>query len=242
MPARYNLWALLALSLWAPASSWGQMPDAAAIEAARLKMQEAMARIAKPGAAQDVPAMPGARELSRQPVSAMPRLAVPRANLDLADIVARSRALPQYGQAPRDPADDLLVFVSLSMPPETLRLLAEQAGRAGAVLVLRGLKQDSMRLTLAEVQKILGGQSAPWQINPEAFRRFAVEQAPTFVLARPVAACQGRCPEQAAAPAESYVKAVGDVSLDYALEAVARGAAGWRDLAEARLQRMRRQP
>jgi conjugal transfer pilus assembly protein TrbC len=68
------------------------------------------------------------------------------------------------------------------MPRASLQLLTDQAARAGAVLVLRGLKSQSMRQTVAAVQELIGKRRVAWVIDPEAFTRFAVRQAPTFVL------------------------------------------------------------
>lgn len=239
MPARNNLaWLLLAVVPAVTAGTPG-MPGAEAIEAARRQMRDAMARVAPAPAVEqarrDHP-MPAAAELARQPISSMPNVVVPRQQIDVAAIAARYQDIAQPRQAQ---GADVLVFVSLSMPRETLRLLADQAGRAGGALLIRGLKQDSMRKTLAEVQEVLSGQDVPWQIDPEAFRRFGVVHAPTFVIARPAMPCQGACPSKTSASADTFIKIAGDVSLDYALEAIARGAGGWRDEAETRLARMR---
>ncbi|MDP2430846.1 MAG: type-F conjugative transfer system pilin assembly protein TrbC [Pseudomonadota bacterium] len=237
MPARNNLaWLLLA---FAPAvMAAPTMPSAEAIEAARRQMRDAMARMAPAveQARRDHP-MPVAAELARQPISAMPNVTAPRQQIDVAAIAARYQDIAQPRQAQ---GADVLVFVSLSMPRETLRLLADQAGRARGALLIRGLKQDSMRKTLAEVQEVLSGQDVPWQIDPEAFRRFGVVHAPTFVVSRPAAPCQqGACPSKISAPADTFVKIAGDVSLDYALDVIARGAGDWRGEAEARLARMK---
>ena len=62
-----------------------------------------------------------------------------------------------------------------------------------------------------------------WVIDPEAFTRFSVRQAPTFVLTLNDAAndMQGNCRAGCATPA-SFVSVAGDVSLDYALETIQR--------------------
>jgi conjugal transfer pilus assembly protein TrbC len=54
------------------------------------------------------------------------------------------------------------------------------------------------------------------QIDPQAFDRYAVTQTPSFVLVRdgvlPAPCASGVC-----VPADGFVMAAGDVSLDYAL-------------------------
>ncbi len=244
MPARYRrprlspclTGVLLAGISFASLSAPG-MPSAEAIEAARQQMRAVMPRVAPmmEQARQDNP-MPKARDLARQPISAMPNVTVSRQPIDVGAIAERYREMTRPQQAQQ--GIDVLVFVSLSMPRETLRLLADQTSRAGGALVLRGLKKDSMMVTLKEVQEILDGQDVSWQIDPEAFRRFGIIHAPSFVVARQTEGCQGDCAKMAM-PADSFVKVAGDVSLDYALDAIGRGAGDWRDEVNARLVRMR---
>src|SRR5262249_44724368 len=81
----------------------------------------------------------------------------------------------------------LFVFVTLGMPEQTLRLLIDQASRARAVMVLRGLANASIRQTAAEVQRLIGEKRVEWLIDPQAFDRFGVNQAPTFVLPKALA-------------------------------------------------------
>ena len=102
----------------------------------------------------------------------------------------------------------LRVFVTLDMPAASLKGLADQAARSGAVLVLRGLKNNSMRTTLTALQALIGERQVAWQIDPEAFKHFRVERAPTFVLLT--------------GGSGSFAAVAGDVSLDYALHAMER--------------------
>ena len=120
----------------------------------------------------------------------------------------------------------LLVFVSLSMPRPTLQRLVGQAARAKASIVLRGFANGSLRDTVAQVQGLIGARQVAVQIDPLAFDRYAVTRVPTFVLVRdgtrPVACASGSC-----APADSFLRTSGDVSLDYALEHMRRSAPGF---------------
>ena len=160
-----------------------------------------------------------------------------------------SRALPQpLSRTPidlealaramhRKPMDDsgaglatepgLLVFVSLSMPRPTCNAhLVDQAARGqGLSIVLRGFANGSLRDTVAQVQGLIGSRQVAVQIDPQAFDRFSVTRVPTFVLVRdgtrPVACASGSC-----APADSFLRTSGDVSLDYALEHMRRRRPG----------------
>jgi conjugal transfer pilus assembly protein TrbC len=136
----------------------------------------------------------------------------------------------QTDAATRGPA--LLVFVSFSMPPESLLRLAHQAKRSDGVLVFRGLTGATLREMVGRVEP-LAKTGAAIQIDPEAFARFGVEVVPTFVLAESLASCGD-------ATCEGRVRRVaGDVTLDYALERLARGDGAIGSAAAERLSQLR---
>lgn len=146
----------------------------------------------------------------------------PGAGIDIGALARQSGqingAMQPAALPPQEPA--LRIFVTLDMPQGSLRRLVDQAERAGAVLVLRGLKNQSMRQTVAAVSELLGQRRAGWVIDPEAFERHGVEAAPTFLLtmgedAPPCSATTCTVPRP-------FVSVSGDVSLDYALEHMAR--------------------
>lgn len=132
----------------------------------------------------------------------------------------------------------LFLFVSLTMPRATLQGLVDQAARAKATIVIRGFANGSLRDTVALVQGLIGKRQVAIQIDPLAFDRFAISKVPSFVLVRdgtrPVACTSGSC-----APAESFLRSTGDVSLDYALEHMQRSAPGFSPAADIFLKRIR---
>lgn len=166
---------------------------------------------------------PGPDRLGAQPAPAPPSVKVPSAPVPT-DIEALARAGARLGSsaaAGNAPAP-LRIFITLEMPRASLQLLTDQAARSGAVLVLRGLKANSMRETLAAVSGLIGERQVAWVIDPEAFARYRIERAPTFLLsldeeAKPEPSCGSDCRMPAA-----FVSVSGDVSLDHALETLAR--------------------
>ena len=132
----------------------------------------------------------------------------------------------------------LFIVVSLTMPRATLQGLVDQAARAKATIVIRGFANGSLRDTVALVQGLIGQQQVAIQIDPLAFDRFAISKVPSFVLVRdgtrPVACASGSC-----APADSFLRSTGDVSLDYALEHMQRSAPVFAPAAELFLKRIR---
>ncbi len=213
MPARTERCVLAAaacaLGLLASASAHAQTPrwpDAADIERA-----------------QKAHPFPTPDRLGVQPVPSPPSVKLPAAP-PATDIEALARAGARLGQAAATASAPvpLRIFITLEMPRASLQLLTDQAARSGAVLVLRGLKANSMRETLAAVSGLIGERQVAWVIDPEAFARYGVERAPTFVLslddrAEPGASCGSDCRTPAA-----FASVSGDVSLDLALEILAR--------------------
>nr|WP_307727777.1 type-F conjugative transfer system pilin assembly protein TrbC [Massilia sp. TS11] len=158
--------------------------------------------------------------------------------LDLGQVAAGygSAARAQLAEAQAAQAGTLSVFITLTLPEPTLDRLFEQAARAQATLVLRGLEGGSMRATLLHVQRLVGKRQVAVQIDPQAFERYAVQAVPAFVLAAAVPSCAG-----AACPATGFAKAAGDVSLDYALDRFAQLPA-YAAEARRRLQTLRGRP
>ena len=162
------------------------------------------------------------------PAKVMPRvdaLPVPATQTPV-DLEALARGFAGATGSPTLPGADeprLIVFISLSMPEATLARLADQAARARAQLLLRGLSEGSLPRTAARIQQLIGTRPVAVQIDPRAFDRYAIQRVPSFVLARaggPDTACRG----EQCARADDHVTAAGDVSLDYALAHFQRSA------------------
>ena len=196
---------------------------------------------------------PTPAQLAAQPARPLPQIPTTPVAKATIDIAAMAR---QGGQLAAPSANatpgTLRIFITLDMPRGSLQRLVDQAARSGAVLVLRGLKAQSLRETLAVVSDLIDKRPVAWVIDPDAFTRFGVTSAPTFVLtlADETAAsgpgmsgakgneanppqCGGSCLASTA-----FVRVAGDVSLDYALEAIAKRSPAAEPRATALLQRM----
>lgn len=195
-----------------------------AIAAARKRTEEVMSNpiLSQPKPAQGVPS---------------PRFDVPTTPKAVADplAIAQKYRNSELARAAVNTPRDLMVFVSLSMPSETLKRLARQSAQAGAVMVLRGLKggmkDRGLTRTMAAI-KPLADAGASIQIDPTAFNRFNVQSVPTFVLATEPPGCM---PDQCQIDSAAVT---GDVSLDYALEHFAKRKDVFGSLAAERLARM----
>lgn len=195
-------------------------------------------------------------------------------DIDLDALMARYGAMRET-PALADDREQLLVFISASVPRESLRRLAQQAASVGAPLVLRGVVGNDFPATAAFMRDILGependgkppatssknvltwtpeatpkgretgisrvnsqGQSKPRaMIDPTLFARFDVRQVPAVVLVPDGACVAGirACPH--ATPAHAHV--AGDVTLDYALDHIARTHPEAKSVADALLARL----
>lgn len=188
--------------------------------------------------------LPDPATLQRAPapsvrVDALPR---PASEAKPGDLGAMARGFEgaiteSVDASPLKQGPGLIVFVSLSMPEATLKRLVEQAHRARARLVVRGFVDGSFRATVSRMEQLLGGRNSGFQIDPQLFANFGVSAVPTFVVVNPRSkpSCRdGKC--QSVAP---FASVAGDVSVDYALEYIARHDANVAASARAILARFR---
>jgi conjugal transfer pilus assembly protein TrbC len=135
--------------------------------------------------------------------------------VDPAEIARKYRDNYAVMKQQQQPTEELLVFVSTSMPPATLKRLGEQARKAGAVIVLRGFRgglvKDALKETMGFIKPMVE-TGATVKVDPEAFARHDVTAVPTFVIA----AREEGCAVELCA-VRSFALS-GDVSLEFALE------------------------
>lgn len=152
------------------------------------------------------------------------------------DIEALARQYEQKSAARR--SDELMVFASFTMPAASLKRLVSQARQVGAAVVLRGFRNNSLKET-AQAIEALGELGGNVLVNPNAFTKYQVKTVPTLVLAR--AATIDQVDAQGCALPDDYVAVSGDVTLDYALDEIARRAPGFEPVATRYLRQIRGQ-
>lgn len=133
---------------------------------------------------------------------------------------------------------DLLAFVSFSMPAASLERLAGEAARSGAVLVFRGLKDNSMKATAAAFTPY-SKMGARAQVDPTAFKRYGVKTVPRYVLN---SGDRTACAVQESVCVERALQMGGDVSLEYALERMATSRHSLASTADRYLGTLRGRP
>lgn len=152
------------------------------------------------------------------------------------DAMVRAQAAAEtasLGEAPR-----FIAFASLSMPPEALKALVRDVGRAGGVTVLRGFPQgdsEGFKKRLAAIWSD-GSEAGSLGIDPRLFRAFGIEAAPSFVmLSTDFSPCDGFDCTSTVPP---HDRIAGNVSVAHVLETFAAGGGPGAALARLHLARL----
>lgn len=125
---------------------------------------------------------------------------------------------------------ELMVFVSFSMPPESLQRIVLESERTGAHIVFRGFKGDKLMEMSKHIANLIGNHRVEVSVNPPAFSQFQVATVPALVIALPTAS-EGL--DNGCAQATQYIKVTGDVGQDYALDLIERNSPTFASAAQA---------
>lgn len=121
------------------------------------------------------------------------------------------------------PADGALLFVSFSMPDETILAMTAEASRYGIPVVIKGLVAGDFQKTLQKIMQLhekakqSGGGFSGFAIDPVWFEQFAIDTVPALVVTRRPPDClyQKACENQ---PFDSVL---GNVSIRKSLSLIA---------------------
>lgn len=108
-------------------------------------------------------------------------------------------------------AEELLIFVSFSMPDASLTQWAEQAKKVNAPILLQGLKNNSLKETINHLNKSANPRLNNFLINPELFQKFHIDKVPAVVIT----------------DGNSFDVVYGDQSLSSALQKLRQGNFGY---------------
>ncbi|MDX8377470.1 MAG: type-F conjugative transfer system pilin assembly protein TrbC [Mariprofundales bacterium] len=181
------------------------MPTDAQIQAVMQQTQATMQRMdAQPSIA--TPAMPKIKPSNTKQQQTPKQQAAFWAQIDkyAAQIAGKKPQTIQQGN------NQLLIFVSLSMPKQSLKRLAKDAGLLGVPLLLRGLAEEDGKPSFKATAKIAAelelqkGQG--FAIDPKLFEKYSINSVPAFVITNN----------------NQQIAVAGDVSIIYALEYLAR--------------------
>ena len=108
----------------------------------------------------------------------------------------------------------LLIFISSSLPKQTIVNLMQQASPLGTIFVVRGLINNSYVKTYDYFYKLKGDNTVGIMINPTLFKAMDVQLVPTFALYN----SSQDLLKTACNTNPQYTKVAGEVTVHYALE------------------------
>ena len=159
----------------------------------------------------------------------------PAGPIDFDELVRTSGDL----QADRGRAPQLIVFASLSMPPQSLKALIRDTARAGGTVVFNGFPGGSAKAFQQAILRVVDNDSDYGNIgiDPRLFRAFHVTAVPAVVVATSdFDLCDGFDCTTAVPPFDVIS---GNVTLGYALETFAEGKGPGAAIAAQTLKRLR---
>jgi type-F conjugative transfer system pilin assembly protein TrbC len=137
--------------------------------------------------------------------------------IDLNTIVERYSS-PAENQKITQFEPKLFVFVSNSMPEESLKQWSQQVERMGGTLVLRGFIDNSPKKTVERVMELFGKEeTSGFSIDPELFEQLSINKVPAVAIVLP----QDKPCEEHDCPKPRFEVVYGDVPLDEALFIIA---------------------
>lgn len=164
----------------------------------------------------------------RAPAANLDRLPQPARSASPADMARQFSRSPIAKPLPATP--ELMVFVSFSMPHESLVHIVEQSEKTGAKLIFRGFAGDKLSDMSKRVADLIGSHRVEALVHPPAFTQFKVVKVPTLVISLSDA---GNRLDNGCAQPDRYIKVTGDVGQDYALDLIERTQPKWAKLAAA---------
>lgn len=135
----------------------------------------------------------------------------PTIDADLAAI-AETEGMAQPPQGESLEATKTVVFISLSMPKQTIKTLFQQArGRADVLFLVRGWTPPHFTIvtqTLKQLMVDAGGMDINVAIDPYPFRSYHIKQVPVFLHER---------------KGGDWRRVTGEIGLDRAIDEIERG-------------------
>ncbi len=132
----------------------------------------------------------------------------------------------------------VLIFISFSMPMESLKAWSEQAQKIHAPLIIRGLLNDSFAETQKAVKQMTINSHGGAIIDPRLFQTYHIIQVPAVVVRRSVVITT--ClPNQSCWQPEEDEVVMGDIGLESALKTIAQEDNHVADIAQKKLAEWR---
>jgi conjugal transfer pilus assembly protein TrbC len=165
-----------------------------------------------------------------------PLPASPKGSVDFDDVIKGATASLKAERG----APMLMVFASLSMPPQSLKALIQDTAKAGGVVLFRGFPNNDMKSFATALGRVIDDKMLYGNIgiDPRLFRSFNVQVVPAYVVSSSdFDACDGLDCTTTPAP---FDRMAGNVTLDYALTTFVEGRGPGAAVAGVALAQLRR--
>lgn len=106
----------------------------------------------------------------------------PHAPVDINALMNDYRTVQNAPQLLSAERNNILVFISFSIPETSLKQWLSQANKIGAPVVLRGFVNNSFKETAADLQAVIGNTRTGVQIDPPSFEKYHITQVPAVVM------------------------------------------------------------
>jgi conjugal transfer pilus assembly protein TrbC len=112
------------------------------------------------------------------------------------------------------PRPTVIIFVSFSMPDESLKMWMHDARLIKAPVVIRGLIDHSFKKTTIALSRLVKDHPGGMQLDPLTFKMFKIDKVPAIVVTDGTCTTNSSCENH-------YDVLYGDVRLAYALQKIA---------------------
>jgi len=109
----------------------------------------------------------------------------------------------------------VLVFLSFSMPHQSIEEWLLQCKKSGAMPIIRGLQDNSFQKTIQTIRYFADKTNTGMQIDPVLFKTFNIDKVPAVVYVK-----NYTCTEASDCIDASFDSIYGDISLLYALSKI----------------------
>lgn len=127
----------------------------------------------------------------------------------------------------------VLIFVSFSMPKESLKGWMMEAEKIDAPIIIRGLIHNSFKETTQTMKDLIKDNHGGVQLDPQQFKKYQINKVPAVVVTS-----NSTClPTQSCI--EHYDVVYGNVTLAYALSKIAAEKDEVSEIAKNQLQKLK---
>lgn len=141
-------------------------------------------------------------------------------------MIVMMAALATPAMAGERSQSSVIIFVSFSMPNESIKGWMNEAEKIHSPVIIRGLVNNSFKETIKKISELVGDNKGGLQLDPELFREFKVKSVPAVVVRN----------------GNTYDIVYGDVHLDYALQKIVKQNDVMSPIAQVALNNLRGRP